>query len=166
LVLAARIKTNVNRMSALIDDVPDFARGRLGGGIDLELTEVQNISTGLTTVICQDAVEWAQSTERARYDLCFATLFLHHFRDRPLEGLLGIIAPLGNSMDELMIALIAGRSGVRRLGASLADGLRSPIVATADFDIRAFFPAPDCGCSIGRVNSHWWPRARLSWMRG
>src|ERR1017187_10135887 len=30
-----------------------------------------------TTVVCQDAVEWAQSTERARYDLCFATLFLH-----------------------------------------------------------------------------------------
>ena len=55
---------------------------------------------------------------------------------------LGVIAPLGNSMDELMIALMAGRSGVRRLGASLADGLRSPIAATADFDGRAFFPAP------------------------
>jgi signal transduction histidine kinase len=57
LVLAARIKTNVNRMSALIDDVLDFARGRLGGGIELELTEVQNISTGLNTVIqeLQDA---------------------------------------------------------------------------------------------------------------
>jgi signal transduction histidine kinase len=51
LVFAARIKTNVNRMSALIDDVLDFARGRLGGGIQVELTEVQNISTGLTTVI-------------------------------------------------------------------------------------------------------------------
>jgi signal transduction histidine kinase len=38
-------------MSALIDDVLDFARGRLGGGIDLELTEVENINTGLATVI-------------------------------------------------------------------------------------------------------------------
>jgi signal transduction histidine kinase len=57
LVLAARIKTNVNRMSALINDVLDFARGRLGGGIGVELTEVQNINTGLATVVqeLQDA---------------------------------------------------------------------------------------------------------------
>jgi signal transduction histidine kinase len=57
LEFAGRIKGNVNRMSALIDDVLDFARGRLGGGIEIELTEVQNISTGLTTVIqeLQDA---------------------------------------------------------------------------------------------------------------
>src|ERR1019366_47589 len=107
-------------MSALIDDVPGFALGGLGGGIDLELKEVQNMSKGLTTVICQDAVARGPATEGARYVLCFANLFLPNFRDRPLEGLLGIIAPLGNSMDELMIALIAGRSGVRRLGASLA----------------------------------------------
>jgi signal transduction histidine kinase len=38
-------------MSALIDDVLDFARGRLGGGIGLELTEVENINTGLATVV-------------------------------------------------------------------------------------------------------------------
>jgi signal transduction histidine kinase len=57
LEFAGRIKSNVNRMSALIDDVLDFARGRLGGGIEVELTEVRNISTGLTTVIqeLQDA---------------------------------------------------------------------------------------------------------------
>lgn len=57
LEFAGRIKGNVNRMSALIDDVLDFARGRLGGGIEIELTEIQNISTGLTTVIqeLQDA---------------------------------------------------------------------------------------------------------------
>ena len=57
LLLAARIKTNVKRMSALIDDVLDFARGRLGAGIEVELTEVQDITTGLTTVVqeLQDA---------------------------------------------------------------------------------------------------------------
>jgi signal transduction histidine kinase len=55
--IAARIKTNVCRMSSLIDDVLDFARGRLGGGIAVELADVQNINTGLTTVIreLQDA---------------------------------------------------------------------------------------------------------------
>jgi signal transduction histidine kinase len=50
-VMASRIKANVRRMSALIDDVLDFARGRLGGGIGLELTEIENINTGLATVI-------------------------------------------------------------------------------------------------------------------
>jgi hypothetical protein len=49
--IASRIKTNASRMSLLIDDVLDFARGRLGGGIGLELTEVENINTGLATVI-------------------------------------------------------------------------------------------------------------------
>jgi signal transduction histidine kinase len=50
-VMASRIKANVRRMSGLIDDVLDFARGRLGGGIGLELTEIENINTGLATVI-------------------------------------------------------------------------------------------------------------------
>ena len=49
--MAARIKTNANRMSSLIDDVLDFARAGLGGGIGIELTEVDNISHGLTTVV-------------------------------------------------------------------------------------------------------------------
>jgi signal transduction histidine kinase len=50
-VMATRIKANARRMSALIDDVLDFARGRLGGGISLQLTEIENINTGLATVI-------------------------------------------------------------------------------------------------------------------
>lgn len=55
--IASRIKTNARRMSALIDDVLDFARGRLGGGIAVALTEVENINVGLTRVIqeLQDA---------------------------------------------------------------------------------------------------------------
>jgi signal transduction histidine kinase len=51
LAFVSRIKTNVRRMSALIDDVLDFARGRLGGGIGLELTDVDNINAGLATVV-------------------------------------------------------------------------------------------------------------------
>jgi signal transduction histidine kinase len=51
LAFVSRIKTNVQRMSALIDDVLDFARGRLGGGIGLELTDVDDINAGLATVV-------------------------------------------------------------------------------------------------------------------
>ncbi|MDB6084818.1 MAG: histidine kinase [Gammaproteobacteria bacterium] len=54
---ASRIKKNARRMSLLIDDVLDFARARLGGGIGVELTEIENINTGLWTVVqeLQDA---------------------------------------------------------------------------------------------------------------
>jgi signal transduction histidine kinase len=57
LAFVSRIKTNARRMSALIDDVLDFARGRLGGGIGLELTDVDDINAGLVTVVqeLQDA---------------------------------------------------------------------------------------------------------------
>jgi signal transduction histidine kinase len=51
LTMASRIKANVRRMSSLIDDVLDFARGRLGGGIEVELTEVENVNTGLEAVV-------------------------------------------------------------------------------------------------------------------
>ena len=50
-MIAARIKTHARRMSSLINDVLDFARGRLGGGIGLELADVDNITDGLTSVI-------------------------------------------------------------------------------------------------------------------
>jgi signal transduction histidine kinase len=52
-IIASRIKTHARRMSSLIGDVLDFARGRLGGGIGLELAEFDNITEGLTSVIAE-----------------------------------------------------------------------------------------------------------------
>ena len=49
--MAARIKTNVKRMSSLIDDVLDFARGRLGGGMGINIAEVENIDADLQAVV-------------------------------------------------------------------------------------------------------------------
>ena len=55
--LASRIKTNARRMSSLIDDVLDFARARLGGGIGVELKDVDNLEPNLNAVVqeLQDA---------------------------------------------------------------------------------------------------------------
>jgi signal transduction histidine kinase len=55
--MASRIKTNVRRMSFLIDDVLDFARARLGGGIGVELKDVDNLESNLNAVVreLQDA---------------------------------------------------------------------------------------------------------------
>jgi signal transduction histidine kinase len=68
--IATRIKTNARRMSSLIDDVLDFARGRLGGGIAVELTHVENINVGLTAVIqeLQDAQPEAEIVSNIRVD--------------------------------------------------------------------------------------------------
>jgi signal transduction histidine kinase len=68
--LVSRIKTNVRRMFALIDDVLDFARGRLGGGIGLELTDIDDINAGLATVVqeLQDAQPECEIISHIRVD--------------------------------------------------------------------------------------------------
>jgi signal transduction histidine kinase len=49
--IAARIKTNARRMTSLIDDVLDFARARLGGGIGVDLKDEDNLDTNLNAVV-------------------------------------------------------------------------------------------------------------------
>jgi signal transduction histidine kinase len=49
--MASRIKTNVRRMSVLIDDVLDFTRARLGGGIGVELKDVNGLESNLNAVV-------------------------------------------------------------------------------------------------------------------
>jgi signal transduction histidine kinase len=49
--LAGRIKSNVKRMSALIDDVLDFARGKLGSGIGIAVDDAEGVTTGLEQVV-------------------------------------------------------------------------------------------------------------------
>jgi signal transduction histidine kinase len=49
--MAARINANSKRMSSLIDDVLDFARGRLGGGFGIRVEEVHDIDAGLLAVV-------------------------------------------------------------------------------------------------------------------
>jgi len=53
LSIASRIKTNARRKSSLIDDVLDFARARLGGGIGVQLQDTVNIEASLTAVITE-----------------------------------------------------------------------------------------------------------------
>lgn len=57
IALAARIKTSGRRMSALIDDVLDFARGKLGGGLGVQIREITDMQTALRSVVreLQDA---------------------------------------------------------------------------------------------------------------
>jgi signal transduction histidine kinase len=49
--VAARIRVNVKRMSSLINDVLDFARGKLGEGMGVKIAEVDDIDAGLQAVV-------------------------------------------------------------------------------------------------------------------
>jgi signal transduction histidine kinase len=49
--MAARISTNVRRMSALINDILDFAQGKLGGGIVVNIDDGAEVNLALTEVV-------------------------------------------------------------------------------------------------------------------
>jgi signal transduction histidine kinase len=49
--IAGRIRANVARMSSLINDVLDFARGRMGEGIGVQIKDVEDVDAGLTAVV-------------------------------------------------------------------------------------------------------------------
>lgn len=51
--LAARIQNNVRRMGGLIDDVLDFARGRLGGGFGVHLAPEPELQAALGSVVAE-----------------------------------------------------------------------------------------------------------------
>ena len=51
--MAARIRASARRMSALIDDVLDFARARLGGGIGVDIAPVADIESALSNVVTE-----------------------------------------------------------------------------------------------------------------
>jgi signal transduction histidine kinase len=78
LTIASRIKANVRRMSSLIDDVLDFARGRLGGGINVEVAVVENINTGLEMVVqeLRDALDLPRFCGRVVFQMPSVSLSL------------------------------------------------------------------------------------------
>jgi signal transduction histidine kinase len=53
LAIVSRMKANARRMSALIDDVLDFARARLGGGIGVRPAAVDDVDDALKAVVSE-----------------------------------------------------------------------------------------------------------------
>lgn len=51
--LASAIRKSSQRMGALIEDVLDFARGRLGGGIPVRRTRVDDLQGVFSSVIAE-----------------------------------------------------------------------------------------------------------------
>ena len=51
--LASRITTNAKRMSLLIDDILDFARGHLGGDIEMGFEEADDLAEAFAAVVAE-----------------------------------------------------------------------------------------------------------------
>ena len=63
----------------------------------------------------QEALEWAAAAHSERYDFCICTLFLHHFDEKSLPGLLHAIA----ANCDAFIACEPRRNGLSRLGSRM-----------------------------------------------
>ncbi len=51
--VARRIGSSARRMSRLIDDILDFAKGRLGGGFELHVADVHDVAEALREVVAE-----------------------------------------------------------------------------------------------------------------
>lgn len=80
------------------------------------------------TVLCTDALEWARLPSAHRYDLCVTTLFLHHFDNTELTGLLtGVAAKV-----DAFVACEPHRSRLAAIGSQLVALLGASQVTRAD----------------------------------
>jgi len=108
------------------------------------------------TVLCEDALQWASAPSPESYDLCIATLFLHHFRDPELALLLeGVV-----TRSRAFIAIEPHRGTLATLGSHLIgvlgvnaitreDAVKSVAAGFSSAEVTAAWP--------GDVDS-WWIR--------
>jgi hypothetical protein len=80
------------------------------------------------TVVRADVLAWAIEPSTQRYDLCVATLFLHHFD----EASLGVLMPAVADRTDAIIACEPRRDGFARLGSRLIGALGASKVTRAD----------------------------------
>jgi len=114
-------------------------RTRWDGRVHLTLLDRQNLLTPAArlaferlgwqvTVLCTDALKWARSPSAQRYDLCVTTLFLHHFDNSDLAGLLAGVAANAHAF----VACEPHRSRLASIGSQLVPLLGANQVTRAD----------------------------------
>jgi len=100
-----------------------------------------------------DVMQWATHSAPTHYDLCIASLFLHHFDSRLLGVLLAGVAARADAF----VAVEPRRSVVARLGSALIGVLGTNAVTRADAvtSVAAGFTGLELTCL--------WPEASGGW---
>lgn len=105
------------------------------------------------SVIRADVLDWARAPHSARYDLCCANLFLHHFDAAPLAMLLGAVA----AASDAFVACEPRRSGFALLGSRLIGLLGANDVTREDAvkSVVAGFTGRELSAAWGRPPGDW-----------
>jgi hypothetical protein len=120
------------------------------------------------TVMCTDALEWAQSRLTQRYDLCITTLFLHHFESGDLGRLLAGVA----TRTDAFVACEPRRSRIARSGSRLIgllganevtreDGVKSVAAGFNDLELTQLWSKVPGDWRTGEYGA--WPFTHCFW---
>jgi hypothetical protein len=102
----------------------------------------------------EDVLAWAQQSTGGRYDLCIATLFLHHFQDSELRGLLrGVI-----KHSRAFIAIEPRRGIAAKIGSRLIG-----LLGTNEVTRQDAVKSVDAGFTEGEITGAWTSIATTWW---
>jgi hypothetical protein len=124
--------------------------------IDLETIEGYRRLDWRVNVHCEDVLVWARRAAAQRYDLCIATLFLHHFEDAELRLLLAAVA----SRSEAFVASEPCRDRFANLGSRLIGLLGASAVTREDAlkSVAAGFAGEEISAAWPEDRAGWWIR--------
>lgn len=113
------------------------------------------------SVVCEDALEWARSSAAPRYDLCIASLFLHHFQGSALDGLLNGMA----RRSDAAIAIEPRRDALSLAGSRLVALLGANAITRGDAvkSVEAGFAATEIGERWRANGGDWWTDEFRAW---
>lgn len=132
--------------------------------IDVVSEETREQYRGLgwqVMVMRRDALEWADARHTRYYDLCFANLFLHHFRPPELATLLGAVAAASRSF----VACEPRRSRLAWAGSRLIGLLGTNEVTRADAitSVAAGFSATELTAAWPAGEDEWHLQEYAAW---
>ncbi len=124
--------------------------------VDLKTLEAYRRIAWNVNVVCEDALLWATEPMTKRYDLCIASLFLHHFKEPDLRVLLAGVA----ARTEAFIASEPRRDHFANFGSHLVGLLGTNAVTREDAkkSVAAGFAEDEISSAWPKDEETWWVR--------
>ena len=132
--VAMRIQRSAKRMVSLIDDVMDFTRGKLGGGLPVDLVETDDLAEALLHVVAE--IQGGYPDRSIVADIAFnGSVYCDQKRVAQLLSNLLINAIVHGQADIPIV--VTGSGGIGRLHLSVSNG---GVPITPDTINRLFLP--------------------------